>query len=80
MDAVESIVIIEPWIYKKMYPMMILETMITKMELFMTRNKGYILDMARILGLSLFYVKTLFIGLVLHKNIFYIIGSKFVKY
>ena len=46
----------------------------------MTRNKGYILDMARILGLSLYYVKTLFIVLVLHKKIFCIIGSKFVKY
>ena len=63
-----------------MNPMMILETMITKMELFMTIDKGYILDVARILGLSLYHVKMLFIGLVLYKKIFYIIGSIFVKY
>ena len=63
-----------------MYLMMILETVITKMELFMTIDKGYILDVARILGLSLYHVKMLFIGLVLYKKIFYIIGSIFVKY
>ena len=50
--------------------MMILETMITKMDLFMTIDKGYILDMARILGLSLYYVKILYIGLVLGKKYF----------
>ena len=63
-----------------MYPMIILKTMITKMEHFMTIDKGYILDVARILGLSLYHVKMLFIGLVLYKKIFYIIGSIFVKY
>ena len=36
----------------------------SKMELFMTTDKGYILDMARFLGLSLDYVTMLFIGLV----------------
>ena len=46
----------------------------------MTIDKGYILDVARILGLSLYHVKMLFIGLVLYKKIFYIIGSIFVKY
>ena len=53
-----------------MYPMMVLETMITKMDLFMTIDKGYIVDMARILGLSLYYVKMLYIGLVLGKKYF----------
>ena len=69
-DAEES-VIMEPWVLKKMYPMMILKTMITKMELFMTIDRGYILDMARILGLSLYYVKVLFLDWFYVKNILY---------
>ena len=99
MDAVKSVLVMKPWILKKMYLMMILKTMITcskdsfrrlqrgsgnfvtsKMELFKTIEIGYILDMARFLGLSLDYVAMLFIGLVLCKKIFYVIGSIFVKY
>ena len=49
---------------------MILETMITKMDIYMTIDKGYILDMARILSLSLYYVKMLYVGLVLGKKYF----------
>ena len=50
--------------------MMILKTMITKMDVFMANDKGYILDIAKILGLSLYYVKMPFIGLVLRKKYF----------
>ena len=51
----------------------------SKMELFMVIGRGYILDMTRFLGLSLDYVTALFIGLVLCRKVFYIIGSIFVK-
>ena len=57
--------------------MMILETMITKMDLFMAIDKGYILDMARILGLSLYYVKILYIGLVLSAKCFILLVQYF---
>ena len=52
----------------------------SKMELFMAISKGCILDMARFLGLSLVYGTALFIGLVLCRKIFYIIGSIVIKY
>ena len=52
----------------------------SKMELFMIVDKGYILNMANFLGLSLYHVTMLFIGLVLCKKIFYITGSILVKY
>ena len=52
----------------------------SKMELFMIIDKGYILNMANFLGLSLYHVTMLFIGLVLCKKIFYITGSILVKY
>ena len=51
----------------------------SKMEVLITIDKGYILDMARFLGLSLYYVKMAFMGFVLCKKNF-IIGSVFVKY
>ena len=52
----------------------------SKMELFMIIDKGYILNMANFLGLSLYHVTMLFIGLVLCKKIFCITGSILVKY
>ena len=36
-DAMESFVIMEPWMQKKMYPMMILETMITSWKNYFCR-------------------------------------------
>ena len=39
-DAVESVVIMELWIYKKMYPMMILKTMILVQKIFFADCRG----------------------------------------